>query len=291
MNRWCLLTLFTGCQSLELSETWQLDRLRILGAQAVPAEVQPGQSVTFSSLTYIPSEQTIDTVIWFGCLPEEATSFGCTIDPNILSDFNEPPTDPVEQQEWFLALQAAGFLGAEPMIQPSWTIAEDALAMLSEEDQVEGLSAFINITAIPADSTDSEDIELAYKRLPISTNSQPNQNPYLSHFLINSVEFPNNATLSIAHNTTLDIDVVFSDGSIESYPYINNVSGVSETRTEEPYCTWYTTDGSFDQYFSLYPYTEVAWTSSDISQSNQIIVVARDRRGGMDWMTLNVEVQ
>ena len=47
-----------------------------------------------------------------------------------------------------------------------WTVPTTALDSLSEEEKIEGLSAFVNITAIPEDYVDDEDVEVAYRRLP-----------------------------------------------------------------------------------------------------------------------------
>ncbi len=284
-----LLSLLSGCSVLEMAQTWQLDRLRILGAQAEPAEAKPGDTVTFRSLTFIPETQALESVIWFGCLPTTATSFGCTLDPSLMDSFEDPPEDPEEQLALFEQLQEAGFLGVEPDFPPQWTVPENALDSLIEEDKTEGLSAFINITAIPSDSQEEEDIELAYRRMPISLNPQPNQNPTLANFLVNDVEYAEDEIFYAKVGEIYTLDIVLEDGSVEDYPYIN-IEGSEEIRTEEPYFTWYTQKGTFYQYFSLYPYNEVEWTAPNEAHVGKIIVVVRDRRGGMNWSWLQVEV-
>lgn len=283
------LSFLSGCSVLEMAQTWQLDRLRILAAQAEPPEAQPGETVVLKSLTFIPEEQSIESVIWFGCLPTDATSFGCTLDPELMESFDDQPEDPEEQLVLFEQLQEAGFLGVEPDFPPTWTIPENALDGLEEEDKIEGASAFINITAIPSDSQSQEDIELAYRRMPVSLNPQPNQNPELTHFLINDIEYAEDEIFQAKAGESYNIDIILSDDSVEDYPYIN-LSGVEEIRTEEPYFTWYAEGGEFFQYFSLHPFSEVEWTAPAESHLGKIIVVARDRRGGMSWSWLQVEV-
>jgi hypothetical protein len=286
-----LLTLFSlsGCAVLEMAQTWQLDRLRILATQSEPAEAQPGETVSMRSLTFIPDSQELEAVIWFGCLPTASTSFGCTVDPSLMENFENPPEDPAEQEALFQELQEAGLLGVEPVFPPQWTIPENALDNLSEEDKVEGLSAIINITAIPKDSQTQEDIELAFRRMPISLNPEPNQNPSLTHFLINGVEYAEDDTFYAKTEEVYELNIVLPDESIEEYTYIN-IYGVEETRTEEPYFTWYAESGTFDQYFSLFPYNEVDWTAPSEAHTGKIILVVRDRRGGMNWSWLQVEV-
>lgn len=283
------LSLFSGCSALEMAQTWQLDRLRILGAQAEPAEARPGDTVTLKSLTFIPEEQNLESVIWFGCLPSDATSFGCTLDPSVMEGFDSPPEDPAEQLAFFQELQEAGFLGVEPDYPPTWTIPDNALDDLEEEDKIEGRSAFINITAIPEGSQEQEDIELAYRRIPVSLNPQPNQNPTLTHFMINDVEYQEDEVFYATAGEVYNIDVILEANSVEDYPYIN-IDGIEEIRTEKPYFTWYAEAGDFFQYFSLHPYSEVEWTAPEETHTGKIIVVVRDRRGGMNWSWLQVEV-
>ena len=281
----------TGCSVQEMAQAWQLDRLRVLATQATPAEAAPGETVAFESLVYQPDGESLEGVVWFGCLNESATSFGCTIDPEVLDGLSEPPTDASEQIAWFTELQEAGLLGFEPALPPTWEIPAEALDTLEDLDKVEGLSAFLNLTAIPTEAEDDTDIEVAFKRYPISLNPEPNQNPLLSHFLINGIEYGSDETPKIKVNGILELDVVFQDGSVEEYIYINPDTGISETRTETPYLSWYTESGSFSNVVSLQPYTSVDWTAPSTPTVSEIIVTVRDRRGGMDWIRFDIIVE
>lgn len=284
-----VLLSFFSCAALEMAQTWQLDRLRILAAKAEPAEPQPGDSVSFSSLIYSPQDEDVESVIWFGCLPDDASSFGCTIDPSIMEQFDSPPEDPQEQLAFFQELQEAGFIGAEPDFPPIWTVPEDALDGLDEAQKIEGRSAFINITAIPSDSDQQEDIELAYRRIPVSLSDAPNQNPVIESFSINETIYFEGDVFYAKANESYDIDLKLSSDSVEEYSYIN-IQGEEELRTEEPYFTWYLEAGEFLQYFTLYPYNAVVWTAPSKAHQGRIQVVVRDRRGGMNWASLTVEV-
>ena len=288
----CVAT--SGCSVQDMAQTWQLDRLRVLATQSTPAEASPGDSVEFQSLIYQPPGESLEGVVWFGCLNESATSFGCTIDPDLLDGLSEPPTDPSEQFEWFTELQEAGLLGFEPALPPSWNIPTDALDTLDEADKVEGVSAFLNLTVIPAgadESDNNEDIEIAFKRYPISLNPEPNENPLLSHFLVNGTEYSVDEVPKIIVGGTLEFDVAFEDGSVQEYTYTNPDTGVSEVRTETPYLSWYTETGRFSNTVSLLPYTSIEWTAPDTPTRSEIIVTVRDRRGGMDWIQFDVIVE
>ena len=294
-NQYALLSIVyltaTGCSVQQMAQTWQLDRLRVLATQSTPAEAAPGETVVFQSLIYQPPGESLEGVVWFGCLNDSATSFGCTIDPELLDGLSEPPTDPNEQFEWFTELQEAGLLGFEPALPPSWDIPEDALDSLEEADKVEGISAFLNLTVIPTDAEDDEDVEVAFKRYPISLNPEPNENPLLSHLLVNGTEYSVDETPQITVGGTLELDIVFEEGSVEEYTYTNPDTGVSETRTETPYLSWYSESGTFSSVVSLLPYTNVEWTAPDTPSQSEIIVTVRDRRGGMDWIRFDVIVE
>ena len=281
----------TGCSVQEMAQAWQLDRLRVLATQATPAEAAPGDTVAFKSLIYQPDNESLEGVVWFGCLSESATSFGCTLDPEVLDGLSDPPTDPSDQVAWFTELQEAGLLGFEPALPPTWEIPEEALDTLEEPERIEGLSAFLNLTVIPTEAENDADIEVAFKRYPISLNPEPNENPLLSHFLINGTEYSSNETPKIKVNGTLALDVAFQEGSIEEYTYTNPDTGVSETRTETPYLSWYTESGSFSSFVSLQPYTSVDWTAPSTPTVSEVIVTVRDRRGGMDWIRFDIIVE
>ena len=293
-----LFIAFGGCVANELSQSWQLDRLRILGAQVTPAEPRPSDKVSFTSLVYTPIETTLDSVLLFACLPTDSSAFGCTIDPSLFNNFESiEDLTPDEQLALFTQLQESGFAGVEPDFLMGWDVPENALDGLSEEERQEGISALLSLTTIPSDGSASNsvediqdgDVELAYKRFPISESDQPNQNPTITSFLIDETTYAEGETLRVLAGGTYTIDVQLSEDSIESYSY-TPPTGIVETRYEEPYFLWYTEGGYLLQPFSLYPYG-AEWTAPEKEWSGKIIVVIRDRRGGLDWHWLQVEVE
>ena len=153
--------ILSGCAASELSPSWYLDRLRILAVQATPAEPQPGETVTFQSLVYVPPGQELEGVIWFACLPENADEFGCAIDPDAFAEVDPKNPD-------LDALIESGFIGFEPFLAPSWTPPKDLLDDFDERSAQEGLNALITLSALPTEAEDDGDVELAYKRVPVS---------------------------------------------------------------------------------------------------------------------------
>ena len=130
-----LTLLIQGCSLESLSQSWELDRLRVLGVRATPAEPQPGETTVFESLVYIPDGTELETTIWFACLPEDGNEFGCTIDSEIFEGMGESDEmTPEEASELYENLLAAGVIGIEPFLwPPTWTPPETALDNLTED--------------------------------------------------------------------------------------------------------------------------------------------------------------
>jgi len=306
-----LLTLLSGCSGTDLSQAWQLDRVRILGVSAsvegepdpilgARSEPRPGERVTFDALYYVPDDEFISGAIWIGCLPESELSYGCEVDPAAFDGLDGLDED-ASFEEFEEAIEAArqgGFLGFEPDIPPEWTVPADALDGLSEAEQKEGTNAFVNISLL-GDSKDpeAEPVELGFKRFPVSMADTPNHNPEITDFTVADVLLEGAVGFSAQKGFTYIIEPVIPEGHIETYAY-TNADGNPEYRSEEPYITWFTELGakepedqaSFQQEYSLYPFTSIEWTAPKKSGPITIHAVIRDRRGGMGWATLKVNV-
>ena len=294
-----------ACGASDLAQGWQLDRTRILAVRASPAEPRPGDTVRFESLVYTPSDVSDAGILWFACLPEGADDFGCSLDPSVADLFSEDleSLSPAEQAELYAAAVEAGFVGFEPGLPPVWQVPSDALDALAEEARTEGVNATVNVTVLPGDADlDSGDVEIAYKRLPISLAETPNQNPDVQGLTVyadpvfdqgtflRGTEVPVDGGSFIAERgAEYQLVPVFAEDAIETYAF-TTPDGVREDRTEEPFFTWYTEGGRFLQEFSLHPYTSTTWTAPDAAYEGVVVAVARDRRGGMGWASLRVTV-
>ena len=303
--------LLTGCGRAELAQNWQLDRIRILAISATVdqepdpvlgarAEPRPGENVLFDALYYVPLSEMISGAFWVGCLPESDLATGCDLDPGAFEGFNSLGED-ASFEELQSALETAregGFIGFEPDLPPVWTVPEDALEGLSDDEQKEGTNAFVNISLLgDGADIDAEPAELGFKRFPVSLAETPNHNPEIIDFVVNDEPLNGSGTFEAESGTTYRFKPIIPPGHIETYQYINE-AGDLEYRSEEPYITWFTELGSnetnqrasFDQEYSLYPYTGVEWTAPKVSGPIQLYAVIRDRRGGMNWASLKVNV-
>jgi len=310
---WFLPLLF-ACSEDDLSQTWQLDRTRILAVrpfvQGEPdvvlgtrAEGRPGETLGFEALTYSPADDPIGGLLWIACLDEENPNDGCSFDEDDAKDKEDLDLD-----------AEAGFIGFEPLFSPVLPIPESVLDGLPEEDRAEGISALVNIIAIPESEMDlledessdedkdeleldADNYEIAFKRVPVSESETPNHNPDIIDFIVAGERLDGAEGFTARTQTTYIIEPLLADGHIETYAYTTS-SGESEYRTEEPYFSWFTELGaeetkdgaSFDQPFSLNPYNSVEWTAPKEPGLLVIHVVVRDRRGGMGWRSLTVNV-
>lgn len=295
-----LLTLgLVACGNQGLSQSWQLDRMRVLAVKVEPAEPRPGDSVSFEALYYLPDGAVLQLGLWFACIPESGAVAGCTVDQETLDRLATLDPESLSKEELaklFAELQAAGLVGAEPLLAPRWTVPADALDALSDEEKLEGLTAMVNVTAMPEGAGTDGDVELAYKRFPVSLAATPNHNPGLTGFVVDETALAPDSPLQTSEGQALTITPVLAKDAIETYTFRTD-EGLDEERVEEPYITWYAEGGEFDQPYSLYPTLDVVWTAPSASVASALsdgtvtlLAVLRDRRGGMGWAAIEVQV-
>ena len=289
-----LVLLLSGCTVDELSQIYQLDRLRILAVRATPAEPRPGDVVALEAYTYDPDDSEIG-ILWFGCLPDSADEFGCTVDPAVLEalgniDFSKLTKE--EIAELYAKLVAAGVIGLEPVFPAKWTAPADALEGLDETQALEGVSAVVTLQALPLseEAIDPDDVELAYKRIPISLAKTPNQNPEIVGLAFEGTILEDGGRVEVGHSAEYSIEPAVPDEAIEQYTFVDS-DGAAETRTEEPYFTYFAEGGDFDQPYSLWPSSIAYWISPEEPGEYEIRCVMHDRRGGMAWARLTAVVR
>ncbi len=284
-----LFLLLIACDDAFVSEPWRIDRLRVLAIAADPAEPRPGDTVTFRSLVVGPPEAPPGIVVYVGCLTGDPSE-GCALDgAAIEAIFADGAIDAEEQQ----VLLDAGLLGVEPFLAPTWTIPADALDTLEPSARAEGLTVFVNVSAFPelaeGEEVSEDDVELAFKRMPISEALTPNHNPTVSALLVDGVALAEGATVTLDRGQTYDIDVRLAEDAVETYTYVPD-DGPAEERDEAPYFTWFTEEGVFDQSTAVWPETARRYTTptDPARDTSRLWAVARDRRGGMGWIGVNV---
>lgn len=270
----------------DLPDSSLVDRPRILGIQAEPPEVRPGEIVTFSALVGDPDE-VLDITIWLACT--DGGTFGCDTDFGALSEDASPEE-----------LAEAGVIGIEPFFDPVMEVPTDMLDDVPAENRLEGVQFTIQVAALPqSDDTGAEvdfnDVEVAYKRLVISEATTPNHNPGLQNWRVDGAFVPDGGVVIVDAGQEYDVSVELTEDSVEDYVYVNS-EGVSEDRSEEPYLTWYASNGAWNGNLTV-PLNgfdaplEAKWRAPDEPGEGTWYVVARDRRGGQAWLTQSYRVQ
>ncbi len=307
------LMLLTACEYEAMSPAWLVDRTRVLAVSAEVvgqpglAEPRPGDTVTFQSLVVSPDHEHFG-VTWMGCLPEDANDFGCEVDLDEVEALFDQDLEELSTQELLELLaqaQELGLLGIEPYLPPSLQVPAEVLDDLTEEERLEGLNYFLTVSAFPLTENeegelvevegleDDEDlVELAYKRMPVSEATTPNHNPELTALQVDGYPMAADQVVHVTAGQTYSLDPILGETAIEQYEYTTS-DGVVETRTEEPYFTFYATGGSLAYNASLYPHSAVDWVAPDDEPGSEhrVWAVVRDRRGGMAWWTLDLVVE
>ncbi|MBX2801367.1 MAG: hypothetical protein KTR31_27060 [Myxococcales bacterium] len=270
----------------DLSQTWMVDRTRILGVRADPPEIAPGQRAEMSALiVQAPGEEEPLGVLWLAC---EDGGAGCATDLGALDLEN---VDLAQAQE-------LGVIGFEPGLAPMYTAPTDVLDDLDERERREGLNVQVQLTAIPLDDLgettgeiDFNALEVGFKRLVVSEATTPNNNPVLEAFTVDGLILPPEAeVIQVEAGQVYDLGIALSEfGGREVYEFLNS-DGVVEERTEEPYAAWFSTGGTLNETITLWPFMEASWVAPEEGESGTWFSVVRDRRGGMSWWLQDWEV-
>ncbi len=285
-----MLLFLLACSRIEVSESWQIDRLRILAIAAEPAEPRPGDTVRFRSLVLSPN-RPVECVAWVGCSAEEG--FGCGLE-GLSGDSGA-------------GALASSFLGIEPFSPPVWQVPLDFLDGLPEADREEGVPGIITTIAITDCSAlqdasaetanellsgDIDSSEIGFKRVPVSLATTPNHNPTVVGITVDGIEVASGVRVELDRKQTYSMTVALADDAVESYKYRNG-DGEVEDREEEPYFSWYSQEGSFSQTNSLWDVVTVEYTTPElpVHLEQSLWVVARDRRGGMGWAELPIRIR
>ncbi len=279
-----LLPLLAGCATRDLSESWRIDRLRVLAVRPEPAEPRPGDTLTFTALVASPGVD-LQAVLWLVCPADAVEVTGCAFDAEAMEALGDPGSlTPEELAALYEDLVEQGLIGVEPWIRPSYRVPEDILDGLDPSERTEGLNLWVQVAAIPEGAASDQDVEMAFKRVPVSEAETPNHNPEIVGLAVDGIEVAPGVTLELDRGQAYDLVPVLSEGSVEAYRYRNS-DGVWEDRTEEPWVLWYVEEGALRTPWSVWPVTVQEWTTppTPSSPDQTLRVVVADRRGGMAW--------
>jgi hypothetical protein len=262
----------------------EIRRVRVLAIKAEPAElvVDPDSPalpppVVFSTLAVAPEEREVEVTLAL-CKLGNAYSeqLDCPgADGATLPDGQLSLLDPNVQQ----VLQDAANVGTggEPP-DPN----DPELRALLER----GIPLFIGYEASDGTGT-PEGEEKGVRRFTVRSTATPNQNPRLEEILLNDAPLAG----PLAPGTEVTLVPKLAEGSLEQYETDEG------TRTEQIFYSWYATgEGEVEQLRSLEPVDgkpgdpTTTYVTPTAPQRVTFYVVARDQRGGVDWLSRTVEV-
>ncbi len=279
----CLAVVVAACgPEFELQS--EIRRVRVLAIKAEPAELTLNLDapslpppIQFSTLAVAPDERSVEVALAL-CRPgnvyggevECPGKDGATLPRGQLS-----LTDPNVQQVLQETAETGG--GGAPL-----DVSDPQVRAVLER----GIPLFVGYEASDGSGT-PEGQEQGVRRLTLRATATPNQNPRLEEILLDDAPL----TGPLPLNTELVLRPRLAAGSQEAYETQEG------PRTEQVFYSWYATgDGEVKQLRSLEPVGDrpgeptIKYLTPGTPQRVTFYVVARDGRGGVDWLSRTVEV-
>jgi hypothetical protein len=264
----------------------QIERVRVLAIQAEPAELalDPNLAtlpppVTFRVLAAAPEGRSVGVALAL-CRLTVGNPYGQGVecpgpDGVALPQGRLSVLDPSVQQVLLDAADAG--TGGQPT-DPSGPRVRQALER--------GIPVFIGYAASDGSGT-PEGQERGVRQLKLRLTDAPNQNPRLEELLLGDAP--------LSGPLPLDTDVLLrprlAEGSAERF------TGPDGEQTEQVFYSWFATgEGEVKQLRSLEPVDgkpgnpSITYRTPKTPQRVTLYVVARDGRGGVDWLTRTVDV-
>lgn len=290
-----LFPLLLGCGEAFLPETVVVD-LRVLGIQAEPAELRPGEAATLTALVKDPSRAAPPTIVWLGCDPDPfGLGRSACSNPTVLQD-----------------LASAGSSGTLPegihLIgfneQARYSVSKDLFSVLPEGDprRLKGTVGQVLALAV-ADTVPPDKLGDVFKkvqsgevkavvalfRIVVREGEMRNTNPVPSRLLVGGEVIAPGAHALVKQGVDSPVVLEATEASFEPYQQ-TQPDGTVESKTERLISAWYSTSGRFSQprlaldsdvedRFSP-PGGEEPKDPLPESREGQLFVVLRDARGG-----------
>ena len=279
----CLALAAAGCgPDFELQQ--EIRSVRVLAIKAEPAELTLNPDapalpppVQFTTLAVASDERSVDVALAL-CRPGNAYSSELECpgqDGTTLSQDQLSLTDPSVQQILQETAEASGGGSGLDVSDPQ------VRAVLEK-----GIPLFVGYKA--SDGSDTpEGQELGVRRLTFRLTATPNQNPHMEDILLD--DSPLSGPLPL--DTELVLRPKLTEGSLETY------EAEDGPHTEQVFYSWFATgDGKVKQLRSLEPVDgkpgepTIKYQTPATAQQITLYVVARDGRGGVDWLSRTLEV-
>ncbi|MFT4627388.1 MAG: hypothetical protein ACI8PZ_006072 [Myxococcota bacterium] len=280
--RWLPLLGLIACFPIFQDDSYTVDRVRVLGIRALPAEARPNTAVSYEALVAGPDGEVTEPVEWAWCITprraEERT--GVTASCGAGED-----RQPIGASTVLLADACSRFGPIPPPVQGNEAPRRPAdpdptggyhLPVHARVDGVEAIG-FHRIRCDLAGAT--RDVFEAYQE-----EYTDNEHPVLA-----GVDLP--ATVEVGESVTLSVRA--TPDSAESYVLYVPERSVLVDRTETLTAWWYVTDGTLSRSRrELDGHTaSTTWTAPNRPGTVHGWVVLRDSRGGSTWSAFTTGVR
>ncbi len=279
----CLALAVSACgPKFELQQ--EIRRVRVLAVKAEPAELTLNPDVPavppptrFTTLAVAPDERSVEVTLAL-CRPGNA--YG--------SELECPGKDGATLPQGQLSLMDPS---VQQILQETAQAGSGGAALDFNDPQTravleQGVPLFVGYKA--SDGSDTpEGQEQGVHRLTLKLTATPNQNPRMEEILLDDAPLAGPLPL----DTELVLRPKLAEGSLEQYDTPDG------PRTEQIFYSWFATgDGKVKELRSMEPVDgkpgepTIHYQTPKEAQRVTIYVVARDGRGGVDWLSRTVDV-
>lgn len=258
--------------------------LRVLAIEADPPHIPLAGTSALSALTHTPGSEIAYT--WSACLVGLNTSqgFQCA-DEAFNCALGEEATATLNPVELFATCLAGSTLPdefAELLGLDSGELSQEDIEQLFSEEQT--------VTVTLSIEAGDERVD-AIKRVTVGGEAPFNANPAIDRLVVDGAEWPEGEVLQFDSQQLIEMDVVMTDESRETYTDSDGVEA-----EEEFFFAWFATDGDVDGNFSNDLGSEKNWRAPEVLAGSPEVevtlwLVARDGRGGTDSIERQALVQ
>lgn len=290
-----------GCDTGFRPETL-VENLRLIGMQAEPAFLRPGETTRLSALVVDPTRAPPPTVLWIGCEPDafNLNRSPCA-SPAVLSDPASltggtgtlPPGVSLigfnQQAAYTVPAGLFDVLAADDARRRTGTVGQivafaiaETLSPTATEEELRALFARVEAKEVKT--------VIALFRVAVSEAPQPNANPVVDGLVVAGERWPDGARVMLLPGEPVRVDLTAPETSFERFT--RETPGGVEERVERIQVAWYSTSGRFfaDTTALTEPvknlFTAPGLTDADPlpeRRTGTIYTVHRDSRGGQSW--------
>jgi len=287
-----------------------VENLRLLGVQADPADLAPGETAALRALVLDPSRPgQRSTVLWLGCAPDpyNLNRSACS-DVETLSNAADLFSPDGGSPDGGMLPPGVSVIGFND--NASYTADAHLFDSLDAGDErritgtVGQALVFAVAEEVPPNASQEELAELfrrvqnnevrsltALFRVRISESPERNRNPALSAFFVAKERWPRGAHVTVLPGEPVELDGDAPDDAFEQFT--NPTPTGVEEKTERILVAWYSTAGRFTEArTALREQVKTVFTAPGgadetdpvpTSREGTLYLVLRDTRGGQAW--------